>query len=432
MVVISTGFHRTHLAIAAREAAVRGNLARAIVGAYPTTGVARAVRAMRAERGRAARLLEREEQIPHGLLHPLFTPELLDEAARLLRKAPQARSTSAFLSSECMSLYGSLAARELARVGRPGDVYHFRAGFGRNSIRRAKQLGVVALCDHAAVHPALSESVMSSGNAEWAAQVRSPADPVAHAILSDIQAADAIVANSHFIRDMFVGLGYPEERVHVVYLGVDEAFLAHAGTRDDDCEISPLRLMFAGRFDRAKGAHVLIAALRELNTVDWRLVIAGPVGADIRREHAAFFADRRVAALGTINRRDLARHMKAAPIFVFPSPSEGSARVVFEALACGCYVITTPNAGSIVIDGVHGAMVPPNDARRLAEAIRYAASETDRVLAIGRRNADLIPRRFTQTHYGDALATLYSRLASQGRSDPRSAHSSRLVAPKSG
>ena len=45
-----------------------------------------------------------------------------------------------------------------------------------------------------------------------------------------------------------------------------------------------------------------------------------------------------------------------------PASVEGSARVVFEALAAGCYVITTPNAGSIVKDEVHGALVEPGSA----------------------------------------------------------------------
>jgi glycosyltransferase involved in cell wall biosynthesis len=243
-----------------------------------------------------------------------------------------------------------------------------------------------------------------------------------------LEQADAVVVNSVFLRDMFVALGYPEDRLHVVHLGVDDSFLRFASGRRDQSQ-GPLRLMFAGRFDRAKGADVLIEALSRLGRLDWELVIAGPVGSEIRSLHPEFLADQRVSLLGTIDRAQLALEMKRAPVFVFPSPSEGSARVIFEALACGCYVITTPTAGSIVEDGVHGALVAPGDPGRLADAIAQAAGSRELLAELGRRNAQLIAREFTQSDYGQALAGLYDRLGSQAS---RRAQRSTFVAPNSG
>ena len=53
--------------------------------------------------------------------------------------------------------------------------------------------------------------------------------------------------------------------------------------------------------------------------------------------------------------------MAAADVFVFPSLFEGSAVVTYEALACGLPSIVTPNAGSVVRDGVDGFHVPAGD-----------------------------------------------------------------------
>jgi glycosyltransferase involved in cell wall biosynthesis len=105
--------------------------------------------------------------------------------------------------------------------------------------------------------------------------------------------------------------------------------------------------------------------------------------------------------------------MLAAPVFVFPSFAEGSARAVFEALACGCYVITTPNSGTIVEQGVHGALVPPGDAERLAEAIAEADRDRTGVAQIGRRNAELVAAHFRQSNYGDGLESFYVGLTGQ-------------------
>jgi hypothetical protein len=151
MVVVSTGFHRTHMTVAAHEASVRGNLDCAVTGAYPTPRAQRMLRMLRLDRvQRVARLLEREEGIPPTQLRPLFLPELLDEMTRLCARIPIVRRLHGILSAGCMRLYGLLAARELERR-RPSTnhVYHFRAGFGHASIERARQRGIVTLCDHA-------------------------------------------------------------------------------------------------------------------------------------------------------------------------------------------------------------------------------------------------------------------------------------------
>jgi glycosyltransferase involved in cell wall biosynthesis len=102
--------------------------------------------------------------------------------------------------------------------------------------------------------------------------------------------------------------------------------------------------------------------------------------------------------------------MQSSHVFVFPSLSEGSARVVFEALACGCYVITTPNSGSIVEDRVHGAVIPPNDPHALIQAIQWAQKNLSKVLKIGDNNAKLINRNYSQRHYGQNLQKLYAEL----------------------
>jgi len=90
--------------------------------------------------------------------------------------------------------------------------------------------------------------------------------------------------------------------------------------------------------------------------------------------------------------------------------AEGSARVVFEALAVGLYVIATPNAGSIVQNGIHGRLIAPGDPQGLADAIREAATNRAELAAVGHRNAELIRSRYRQSDYGAALAALYSRL----------------------
>jgi glycosyltransferase involved in cell wall biosynthesis len=82
--------------------------------------------------------------------------------------------------------------------------------------------------------------------------------------------------------------------------------------------------------------------------------------------------------------------------------SEGSAVVHLEALACGVPVITTPNCGSVVRDGVDGFLVPIRDAEELANKIETIVTDR-RLRGEMSRNARERAREFTWARYGERL-----------------------------
>jgi glycosyltransferase involved in cell wall biosynthesis len=416
-VVVSSGFGRLHLALSAREASDRGLLRVAIMGAYPTSAVRAFAHLLRiANKGRVARLLERDEGIPPEKLRPQLAAELAFELVHAIRRIPILRRVQPLLHRATLRLYGALAARQLSRHADGAKLLHFLAPYGQSSIDRAHELGMIALCDHAIVHPSLiDELVENRGRLQLdrhgrAIGARDPKDAHWRAKLADLARADAVLVNSDFVKETFVAAGWPAERVHVAYLGVDENFVKDLRPVIRTPDIGKLRLLFAGRAERRKGVDVLFEALEQLDDLDWELMLAGPVARDLHESNGALLADRRVRQLGTVLRPRLRELMLSVPVFVFPSFAEGSARVIFEALACGCYVITTTNSGSIVSDGVHGALVPCGDAAALADAIRRADADRARIAEIGTRNAEEVANNFRQVHYGDRLAAVYREL----------------------
>jgi len=72
-------------------------------------------------------------------------------------------------------------------------------------------------------------------------------------------------------------------------------------------------------------------------------------------------------------------HLKQATVFVLPSLSEGSPRVLIEAMSCGLPVVATDVGGvpEVVVDGVNGLLVSPRDEKALAEAIEYVFNDID-------------------------------------------------------
>jgi glycosyltransferase involved in cell wall biosynthesis len=76
-----------------------------------------------------------------------------------------------------------------------------------------------------------------------------------------------------------------------------------------------------------------------------------------------------VEPLGRVGHPEVPAHMASADVFVFPSLFEGSAVVTYEALACGLPAVVTPEAGSVVRDGVEGLEVASRDVDALAAAM---------------------------------------------------------------
>jgi glycosyltransferase involved in cell wall biosynthesis len=382
-------------------------LAGYVTGAYPGPKTRLLLSAVSAHsRGRIERLLDRREGIDASVTHAQWLPELLGQFASLARQRDFLRVADR-LEDAALRAFGRAAQRDVRRP--TAAIYHYRSGFGHESVAEARRSGMVALCDHSMAHPCLFESLVE-GRGKFGTP-RMPSSRLLRAVLRDIEAADAVVVNSEFARQTFLRCGYAESRLHVVCLGVDERFLGAvpslpSSTFSADATI---RLGFAGAFTEAKGAAVLVDALRRCDR-PWRLDIAGPMPAAAAKRHRSFLRDTRVVYRGILTRSDLARWFLGIDAFVFPTFAEGSARVVFEALASGRFVITTPNAGSIVEHGIHGALVPPGSSSALAEAVSQASADIGRVISIGAANAVVIRNHFRQQHYGDRLARLYEQL----------------------
>ncbi len=412
-VVISNGFGQFHLRQAATETARRGALAAFITGGYPTPAIARALRIGGLDRiGAAGRLLARGAPLPTVRVRSLWAGEPFGQVASRLRRLSMAAAEAADrLDLAGRRLYSGAAARIVARLGpaHGRGIYHYRAGFGGDSVNVARRHGWLCLCDHSIAHPAALRHLVAHEGRLPPRGEPGDMDRNWRAILADIKRADHIVVNSEFVRSTFLHNGEHHGRISVVWLGIGDEFLSALPPRRPGA--GPIRMLFAGSFCRRKGGPVLAEAWARLGDLDCRLDLCGSVEADAATAFARLASDRRVTWHGTLSASELGARMAGADIFVFPTLADGSARVVLEALATGCYVVTTPNAGSIVADdGRHGRIVAPGSVTALVDALREAAGNRARAARIGARAAALVRRNYRQAHYGTRLLALYEAL----------------------
>ena len=248
---------------------------------------------------------------------------------------------------------------------------------GVEILEECRRRGLSGIVDQTAAPWAVEEPLLAEERERWPGwefegSVRSDWEGLAARERREWDLADVIVCGSDYVRNGIQSVGGPAGKCAVVPYGVDHtAFRPRIRARSD----GPLKVLFVGTIQLRKGIQYLAEVARALKKED---VLIRAVGA-VRVSAAAERDLRSVIELaGAVPRTHLAQEYDRADVLVAPSISEGSANVCYEALASGLPVITTPNAGSVVRDGLDGFIVPIRSAPDLADRIGRLAR--DRVL----------------------------------------------------
>jgi glycosyltransferase involved in cell wall biosynthesis len=241
---------------------------------------------------------------------------------------------------------------------------------------------------------------------DWTAPVadREVADMLYARERAEWEVADLIVCGSEFVRQSIARCGGPINRCVVIPYGVDHGFsLSPQETRE-----GPMRVLTIGEIGLRKGSpYVLEAARRLVGRARFRMV--GPCSLPARIVDGMRST---VEIVGPVSRSDIMEHYAWADVFLLPSICEGSATVVYEALAAGLPVVCTPNTGSVVRDGIEGFIVPPGNSDEIIHALDKLARDP----ALRRDMAERASSRFREydlDSYGKRLVLALFRAATE-------------------
>ena len=185
-------------------------------------------------------------------------------------------------------------------------------------------------------------------------------------------AADVVLVNSNWSREALVQQGVPGRKIIVVPLAID--LLENHELKVVSPE-GPLKVLWLGSVVLRKGIQYLVEAARKLERQKVEFLLAGPLGIS---DQAVRSFPANLKVLGRITRDQLSLYYRQAHLFVLPTLSDGFAITQLEAMAHGLPVVTTPNCGNVVTDGMDGLIVPARDSQALADAI--ARLDADRPL----------------------------------------------------
>jgi len=300
----------------------------------------------------------------------------------------------------------------LSRWIAPCKIFHSCTAFCLASLRAAKQLGAITLVENAACHPRQWKKVDIEECRRFGVKDRDSSGNQTERLLrrieQEFEECDRIVVPSVVAQQSFAEYGYGEKSV-VVQTGVDAQFFSPGAPVSRP---TSFRVCYVGRVELAKGVGYLLQAWKRLGLPGAELVLVGEVKPHMKSLLKSY-ADCGVQLAGFLPAHEVARCYRESNLFVQPSPIEGLAQVLLEAMASGLAVVATHRTGAndCMMDGKEGWIIPPRNVDALADAILWCYRHPEELLAMGKAARAKIKSQFTLEHYNERIIALYRTLA---------------------
>lgn len=241
-----------------------------------------------------------------------------------------------------------------------------------------------------------------------------------------VPSIDCFIVFSQYYADYMADyFGIPEEKFHLVPLGIDLSDLP--GVNDVAADQPSKRhptIGYLARMAPEKGLHLLVDAFLHLRGIPGmesaQLKIAGWAGPQ-QQEYVDEQLEKLRAAghlegceyLGTVDRTEKLAFLKSIDVLSVPTTyQEPKGLFVLEALAAGVPVVQ-PSHGAFpellrATEGGH--LVPPHDPVALAEKLAQVLSDQEGAMRLGASAADRVRKEFNAEVAAAKTAELYGML----------------------
>jgi glycosyltransferase involved in cell wall biosynthesis len=215
--------------------------------------------------------------------------------------------------------------------------------------------------------------------------------------------ADLLIAPSSFVASELELSGVPAEKIRVVEFGTHLPEDARQAAGDK----VGIDFALVGNVSQRKGAAELLNVWSDPDFAPDRLHLCGRMTPGVARQIQTMqFSN--VLAPGFIKPFE---YLQSCDVFVFPSWSEGSAKAIYEAMACGLPVITTHSAGSVVRHGVDGFIIDAGDHEALRDRLKWFKQNPEQIETMG-ASARAHAKTFTWSRYAESVINIYNECAS--------------------
>ena len=232
--------------------------------------------------------------------------------------------------------------------------------------------------------------------------------------------ARAIVANSMAVKEYLVGRGIAEDKINVIYNGldVDEFTSAKAdGIRErfDLPHDAAIVTLVANLRHDVKNVPMLLRAAKRLDDTNAHFVIAGEgeLERDLKTRADELRIAERVHFIGRCS--DVPSLLATSDICVLTSKAEGFSNSILEYMAAGKPVVATNVGGAaeVIIEGKTGFIVASDDDAVLAERLKSLLDDKALAARLGEEGKRVVAERFSLSRQLIETKSLYNSILSQ-------------------
>lgn len=224
-----------------------------------------------------------------------------------------------------------------------------------------------------------------------------------------VEGADCVISNSSWGLDVLRSRGLRIPNPLVIPNIVEARGRARPGT-----EVEVPQMVAVGALKQLKGLDVLLRALSQVHTSSdrrFKLIVAGegPERTGLERLASDLGLTECVRFLGETS--DVPALLADAQLAVHPSRSEGLSNAILEAMAEGLPVVGTSVGGTteMIVDGVRGLVVPPNDPHALANAMMSLLNDAQLRARLGGEALRWVRRHCSESAVAGAYESAFSR-----------------------
>ena len=192
---------------------------------------------------------------------------------------------------------------------------------------------------------------------------------------------DNLITVSSSLKSSYSQNGFSKERISVIPRGIPECFISQAkiplaGIVDKQ----EIRLLYAGRIVPEKGAHIAVDALSLITSkfsskkISLDIIGTGPDQYinELKEMIDSLGLKNRVRMIASMPRGDLLEMYDKYDVMLVPAIwEEPFGNTVIESMARNLPVIASRVGGfpEMIVDGVNGLLVCPNDSKALADSV---------------------------------------------------------------
>ena len=236
--------------------------------------------------------------------------------------------------------------------------------------------------------------------------------------------ADLVTCDGEHLREPLVKLGLSEEKLRIVYFGVDtkkfspgprsEELLRGLGIPDSPIVISLRSLNPI--YDVGSLVRSVPLVLKEVPEAKFLIFGKGSEESALRDLAKSLGVERSVRFMGSVANALLPQYLTSANVYVSTSLSDaGLAASTAEAMACALPVIVTDFGDNRkwVVDGENGFVVPLKDPEALAEKILYLLKNKDIRIKFGLKNRKIIETRNDYYEEMEKMENIYKTISNE-------------------